>query len=78
MGKHNSKSFERAVIEGDIVGPDWHVIDIETGLQTDAGNQDFRGPLMGRSTGRIVEHITSVIGTVEDFQFPADGPQPNL
>jgi hypothetical protein len=65
-------SYARAVFEGRIQGPDWPVVDVETGEPLEAGDQDYGHVDLGRTVrlgpGR------SIIGNVVDYQHPADTP----
>lgn len=61
------KSFERALFDGDIKGPNWQVVD-ENGERIDPGTQNFGHTRPGRwvSLRELGHHIT----TVYDFQQP--------
>ena len=65
------KSFARAEFDGDIVGPNWRVVDSETGEPLDPGNQDYGHTKLGRAVRTV---SGSYISTVVDYQHPADTP----
>jgi len=70
-----SKSFERAVFDGDIIGPTGTVTD-DNGIPINAGDQNFRTAdesYYHLNDGRAVRvHEDGYwIGHVIDFQFPA-------
>jgi hypothetical protein len=69
LKKHEAKSFERAIFDGDIQGPNWEVVDEQTGEQVDPGRQDFRHTAVGRRVISLDGDNLAV--TVIDYQKPA-------
>jgi hypothetical protein len=64
----SQKSFERAVLEGDISGPEWPVIG-ESGEVIEPGDQDYGHTQQGRIVRSVPAY--SVIGHVIDYQVSA-------
>jgi hypothetical protein len=75
LKKNQSMSFYRAVHEGYIKGPDWAVVDSETGEKVCPGNQNF-GYLATHKVGRAVLDLSYDILPVPtiDYQEPQDNP----
>ena len=67
---HKPNSFARAVYEGQIIGPEWLVVDVETNAPISAGSQDFGHTKLGRAV--LSADSQSHIGTVIDYQKPAE------
>ncbi len=69
LKSHDSKSFSRAVFDGDIKGPDWEVVGSETGNQVLPGNQNYGHTQLGR---RVIsldgDHLPV---TIVDYQVSA-------
>ncbi|MDQ3123380.1 MAG: hypothetical protein M3Q14_01700 [bacterium] len=66
MGLLLNKSFERAVFDGDISGPDWHVVS-EDELPIYPGRQSFGHTNPGQNVGA---EGSECIKNMIDFQFP--------
>lgn len=64
-------SFQRAVYEGRITGPEWCVVSSDTGEGVICGEQDFGHMSLGRA---VKTTSGSYIGHVIDFQHPVDTP----
>jgi len=70
LKSHEAKSFGRARFDGDIVGPDWPVVNEETGELVIPGDQDYGHTDLGR---RVISlDGDNLRGTVIDYQIPAD------
>ena len=65
-------SFYRAVHEGYIKGPDWAVVDSETGEKVCPGNQNFGHVKIGRTVLDLSYSVLPV--TTIDYQEPQDCP----
>lgn len=66
------KSFERALFDGDINGPDWPVVDIETGQLAEPGSQEYGHTVLGRNIE--LPSGTVLPMTVIDFIEPSHTP----
>ncbi len=66
------KSFEKALFDGDIDGPNWPVVDTETGQVADPGSQEFGHTVLGRNVK--LPNGTVLPMTVIDFTEPSDAP----
>ena len=63
-------SFGEAVYSGAITGPDWPIVDAESGQPIEMGSQNFGHTQLGRWVLRGDSHI----GTILDIQQPANTP----
>ena len=68
ISPRQSKSFERAVFEGDIHGPNWRIVDTETGSVIPEGDQNFGHTRLGRLV--VTNEGDSTTQNVLDHQDP--------
>lgn len=69
---NTQKSFERALFDGDIDGPNWTVVDTGTGQPANPGSQEYGHTVLGRNVELPNGFVLPM--TVIDFTEPS--PQP--